>query len=810
MKEKEFEIRGIESLECIERFAKSSHFSSDYIYGGLFWTGEEDYARNWSILIHRLLEQLLEQKKIEQKKGSPEDLKTLRDEMAKFLQDPNYQLKGVARYEKDLVVWMRGFRVLKGSTRFEFDRYQKGKKFSLVVGRVAGQELDKRSGLVFLKLVGEDGTQVSREKIWNGRKKVLQAWESLTDNPKIKEELSKVREFIQVLEEYVLSNIEKDKEPSTKSKPRLNPLLLKLVGYVAPFEFKGFSDSLLVSRARLFWKRKTAEELIEELKFDEDLWKDLLYALMKRLYKTEDKGVAEQKFLEFLKKWESEEFLKELRKDWKKTLKKLLKGERKDFLSAFVRKEQEEGKLTYGTFFAPSQKIKLYIFYERELEGKLKDFKEGFKRALDRAKNFVGNAEIELVEAKPIEDIIPNLEKLKKLDLDNLKHEDSLDLLFSPLYFACRIKNLKADVEREKSLVGALLLLNTDVREENGGYGFWDYFNFVYDFFGIPVQTLNKQTIEVLSNPSPNKDEKDRKRITYIFKNLFISLLKDYKGISFEFEGFELPPKLNIYLILEKPSTGFCYQRFNPDAKPYRHFLYEIYSLKVEGSRAEVEVEDKTILLTGGLDFERDRLRRWIEDKVSFEDVRFCFITADKWEDSYLEEIVDQSQESEKIKQKSLFVEYSELPTAYISERAENDCFVIYTTEFESLKKSLNIKDEKLSTAIAIKPVSVKKEDFKLDEEWFYHSALQVFSTKGPGWEREEVYSEKKNLFLFSVLSLSLYESESFMTPYSKLDLWQKKKTVYLNIRRNHNEYKIPLNSALYEMLYLLGKIPDL
>lgn len=35
---------------------------------------------------------------------------------------------------------------------------------------------------------------------------------------------------------------------------------------------------------------------------------------------------------------------------------------------------------------------------------------------------------------------------------------------------------------------------------------------------------------------------------------------------------------------------------------------------------------------------------------------RFCFITAGKWEDSYLEEIVAQSQEREKIKQKSLFV----------------------------------------------------------------------------------------------------------------------------------------------------------
>jgi hypothetical protein len=293
-------------------------------------------------------------------------------------------------------------------------------------------------------------------------------------------------------------------------------------------------------------------------------WKDLLYALGKGLYKTEDEEVAEQKFLEFLKKWENEEFLKELRKDWKETLKKLLKGEREDLLATFVRKDQQEGKLTYGTFFAPSKKIKLYIFYEKGLEGKLKDFEEGFKNALRLAKNFVGNAEIELAkEPRPIEEIIPNLEKLKKLDLDNLKHEDSLDLLFSLIYFACRIKNLKAIVEKEKSLVGALLLLN------------------------------------------------------------------------------------------------------------------------------------------------------------------------------------------------------------------------------------------------------VKKEDFKLDGEHFYHSALQVFSTKGPGWEREEVYSEKKNLFLFSVLSLSLYESESFRTPYSKLDLWQKKRTVYLSIRRKNWEYKMPLNTVLYEMLYLLGKVSD-
>jgi hypothetical protein len=160
MKGKDFEIRGRAGLECVGMFANCSFFSSNnYVYGGLFWSGEEDYAKNWSVLIHRLLDK------------KKKDLKALREEMANFLQNPNYQLKGVARYEKEQVVWMRGFRAIKGSKRFEFDRYKKGEKFNLVVGRVAGQEIDKRSGLVFLKLVGEDGTQLSREKIWEGRKK---------------------------------------------------------------------------------------------------------------------------------------------------------------------------------------------------------------------------------------------------------------------------------------------------------------------------------------------------------------------------------------------------------------------------------------------------------------------------------------------------------------------------------------------------------------------------------------------------------------------------------------------------------------
>jgi hypothetical protein len=46
MKGKDFEIRGRAELECVGMFANCSYFSSNnYIYGGLFWSGEEDYAR---------------------------------------------------------------------------------------------------------------------------------------------------------------------------------------------------------------------------------------------------------------------------------------------------------------------------------------------------------------------------------------------------------------------------------------------------------------------------------------------------------------------------------------------------------------------------------------------------------------------------------------------------------------------------------------------------------------------------------------------------------------------------------------------
>ncbi|MGB9873827.1 MAG: hypothetical protein ACPLRS_02540, partial [Hydrogenobacter sp.] len=65
-----------------------------------------------------------------------------------------------------------------------------------------------------------------------------------------------------------------------------------------------------------------------------------------------------------------------------------------------------------------------------------------------------------------------------------------------------------------------------------------------------------------------------------------------------------------------------------------------------------------------------------------------------------------------------------------------------------------------------------------------------------------------KSLFLLTVLALSQYESESFQTPYAKLELWQKKKNLYIKLRRDNGDYTMGLSGTLYELLYLASKVP--
>ncbi|WP_333784249.1 hypothetical protein [Thermocrinis sp.] len=767
------EIRSEGIVECMTYFSEAKELSKDFIYGGLFWTGSEEYIKNFSIILHKLINR--------------EKQENLKKELDNVLRYPDYRLKGRALYDKDKVIWKKSW---DRENKLRFYRFRKNEKINLVSGRVVDtSKIDNRAGLVFLKLLGVEGGTVDREKLFYARKEVVRVWESLTKDQRVKEYLARVRRVGKVISELY---------PEGTAIP---PSILKLFGYIASFDFKSFGDSLLLSRARLFQKKKKAEELLQEVEtLDKNAWEDFIYYLENK------EGISKEEFLKFLKRLEDENFLFELRKDWKEFLKDVLKKESKDFFSVFVAKSNsEEGKISYGEFHSPCDTIKLFVFYEDTLKDKVKDFMKGFEKVANALEKYIGNAKIIFAEkVYPIERLIYKFNELKNKDMEKLRHEDSVELLLSLMDFACKLKLWEAYGKKNKEIVSILILLDTDVRQENGGYSFWDYFSFIYDFFGLPVQTLNRPTIEEIISANS-------KQLTGLFKNLFISLLKDYKSLNLEFEGFNLPSKLNIYAILEKPSVSFCYKRGDKESRGSRHFLYEVYLIDINENNAKVELLDKRILLTSGVDAEKQRFRKWLEEKVKDQQTKFCFITAGSWEESYLEEVINLSEQSQSIRSKSLFVEYAEFPTAYVSDKAQKDCFVIYTSEFEKLKEKLKIRDDRYSAALALKPAEPGAiERFKLaNNELYFHSALQVFSTKGPGWEKEEVYAEEKSLFLFTVLALSFYQSEAFQTPYSKLDLWQRKKTHYLKIKRNYHEYTFPLNAVLYELIYLVSKIPE-
>ncbi len=786
------EIRGYEAGECMKYFSKG-HGTGDpkFIYGGFFYPdGEENYSKGLSVIFQKFVKN--------------EPLDKVREEFSKLIENTKYEPEGKAEYHIRDVIWQKPRELFKGERTGTFDRYKKGEKFDIRAGVVSTPGgISKRAGLVFLRLltVGEVN-QIDRRLLWDCRRTMVELWKDITKDKQIEKHLEEVLKFERVVGEWTAT---------TEDKIPLSNAVFKAFGHIAPFDFAVFESALILSKVRLFEKRKTPQEILDELKQDQANYNDILEGL------NEDYGLGEDWLLNLFERACDDKFLENMRKDWKEELKKLVDGARQDkVVGVFVKRDEKiDGKIGYGTFNIPEKEIEVILFYEESLGGLLKEFKEGFNKAVKRfgqqqKVSYTGEVMLRLKDkAFPIGILIPNFKKLKTMNYNALKEKDSEDLLFSLINFIARLRGFVEKARRDKKPAGVLLLLDTDVRKEDGGYPFWDDFALAYDFFSLPFQTLNRKTINLFCEYA--RGEKPDKDVGGVFKNLFISFMKDLKSLSLEFEGFNVPEKLTIYAFLEKPSSGFCYSRSMQDQKPVRHYIYEVYKIQIENNKVTVELENKYILLTGAIDFDRQKLLTWIEERIN-KDTRFYFITAGKWEDSYIKDLLERSERYNEIEKLSLFVEYKELAIAQISEKAAEDCFVIYTSQFDEIRKALGIRkeeDKKQTVSIAIKPADVKDERFKLDDnEQYYHSVLQVFSTTGQGWERDEVYSEKKDVFLLTLLALSNYESESFITPYAKLGLWQRKKNIYLKLRRDNREYTMTLSGVLYELLYLASKIP--
>jgi hypothetical protein len=346
-----FEIRGLSPPECLSWFVLAQPTQRDFIHAGLFWFGEETYASNLSVIVREL---------IDTKKS--ERYKELREKFAKALEKPRVKLEGEARYDVKEVLRHNPWRYEQKELRFP--RYREGKRFPVVFGKVGKGGVDRRSGLIFVRLLGIDAGEVTRQKIWEARKEVVEIWRNLTEVQEVRDYLDGVHRFIDICEAGLSPGFVNEW-----------PYLLRALWYIAPFEFKDFEGAFLLSRAGLFERQITPDEVVKRLQEEKGgLWEDLEYRYQQR-------GSTQEEFLRPFYQAYNKKFLEILRKDWRNTLKKIEEGKTSDAIAVFVEKEKEPAlaQVGYGTFLVPKKKITLYLFYEESLKPQLEDFKKAFR-----------------------------------------------------------------------------------------------------------------------------------------------------------------------------------------------------------------------------------------------------------------------------------------------------------------------------------------------------------------------------------------------------------------------------------------------
>lgn len=785
----EFEAR--ERQEKLDYFAKGE-FTDRFVYAGVFFNNMEDYKRSLANLVY----------KIYRREDGTKEL------FENFLCNLNFKVEGTALYPAGEVNrWIKPFRLISGGKRVCFDRYKKDSKVNIFELKVqSSYEMEKRAGLVFLRLLGFDSENLSEEIRWKARKEVLYLWLELSQNQEVREYLIKVKNIVECIEVGLEYNY--FKFPFNK-----------LFYYLVPIDFDRFENAVVISKASLFFrKEETIKGLWDEImqKMEKGQKKDLEYFL-------EKEGLSWDFIRETLQRALSSDFLKSLRQDWKLVIRKILGGSKKDkVLGVFMGKGLEDkGAISYGRFCVPDRQMELLVFAEDGLTlesgGKVYNAQQLANFLKDEIENakFVGELKITVdsrvrsLEAlfgfsKPKEEDSQE-ESVKIMDVikgnlwrtnGKVRSKETLSLLYALTHFSTRLAGLVSKTKKENKVQGILLLLNTEL-DDGEQYALWNDLSFMYDYFGVPVQTITKRSLRVLL-------EGEEKEADATIKNIIISLYKDSKTLEFEFEGFSLPPDTVVYAVLEKPSPAILYAKVRSGEqsmeKGLRHILYEVYKISVKEKEASVELENKYLVMAGAYGDEAKRLENWIREELQKKNTRFCFITAMK--DSVLEELENRLGSPSELEGKVLRIRYKELKTAYFSQKADKDCYVIYSQEMLKLFETLGIQMDKGATAIAIKPTNPQRY------EDYYHTDLQVFFTERVGWQREEVYAERKSLFIFTVLALSMYESESHKTPYSKLDLWSKDKSVYVEITRGYNTYEFPLRAITYELLHLIAPLP--
>ncbi|MCS6875993.1 MAG: hypothetical protein NZM36_03945, partial [Aquificaceae bacterium] len=304
------EFVGKEWEDRLDSFANAELVGEDkFVCGGLFFNNVESYLDGMAKIVKKVIRKD----------------KDAYEEFAKFLRDKNYKPAGDALYKKELLIrWQKPFRLVKREKPLSFFRFSQDKKFNIYnLAPAKPSDMERYSGLVFLRIKNYEDAELNRRLIWELRKKLLQEWKRLSKNSWVREYLDRVEEFTQIVEEAL---------PDAYSEYPLSRMFF----YLLPVEFDKFMNAVVISRVS-FYRR--------EEKTKQKLWEDILEGMSKEKLKEDleyyinKKNRELKEFQELLLIALEDTTLQKLMEDWKDFLKKVLNGGSSMIVGAFLKKE---------------------------------------------------------------------------------------------------------------------------------------------------------------------------------------------------------------------------------------------------------------------------------------------------------------------------------------------------------------------------------------------------------------------------------------------------------------------------------------
>ncbi|MCS6790087.1 MAG: hypothetical protein NZ580_03815 [Bacteroidia bacterium] len=800
-----------ESPEALAEFALGEVSRPNFIYGGLFYVPETPDTERYRHALAAVLHQFL------RPKPKKKDMKEARAQFRECLTNPNYSSAHDPAYPMMSVAqWQQPYYTLrKMKETLTFERHSVGA--SLYVEPL---QLHLRSGqLLFLYVCGTRGQSLSVESDWMIREELLSWWLRQENDPETQKYLADVQETLSIIKE---SSQTLYKHPSVR----------KIANYLFPVDLNRFADALWVSRARLFKRELSAKDLwktFDQPETREEL-EDFRYVFNKKR-----PSISMEDFLfHLLSKALDEGFLARLRQRWIELLQSYctsttayaMPNSPIKILPLAPKPDSCRQRLSFGTYHVPFKKVQVLCYFEEGFEVKVSSGrvyrKEEVVQYLIKELNRVSH---HYCSQSPIEfhlfgsehntnkisensflkleellgEALPILRGYKTRQISyELRPKDSTDLIGGLLTFSATLQRMVSKMQEESEEAYCLLLfLNTDFDDGENRYSLWDYVRFIYEYYGMPVQTLTRRSLkQILEDRS--KDA--------VVKNILISLLKDAKQLEVKYQRFELPTKIKeTFIIIEIPSSSFLYSRRTSNEERHKHFLYELYRIRLGSETLRIGLEKKFLLMLGELGEHEKQFKEWLNNHLNKEDKRLYFLSSyssKERESPILRYLLSREPEN------FLHLGYTELPTTHIqleSKQEERNRLLVLLPEqiqelFSCVEELVNLKDR---TFIGFKPALPSDPEYRE----FHHTHLQLFEVL---FSRFSLSFSERELLLLSLIALSFYESESFRTPYAKLDLKAQERNIYLNIQRGaaNQGYLFSLKAVLYELLYRISWLP--